>query len=129
MRFFRGLHYVFFFFVGALIGAALGGVAVQTLNMLDAATLPYGIMRLIIVGVAGIGGGISMMWLSRYCVVFITSLAGTFILLESIPEEGVQIFFIPIFLTSVAIQTGFVRTLGLGWREREEEEEEEEEEE
>jgi hypothetical protein len=59
--------------------------------------------------------------------VFITSLAGTFFLLQSIPKSEAQIFFIPIFLTSVVIQTGFVQTLGLGLERKSDKKEEEEE--
>jgi hypothetical protein len=125
-RFFRALHKVFFFFIGALLGAVLWGADETTLLNLASVPALGDSMRIVVHLVVSCVCGIAMVLLSRYCIVIIASLAGTALLLTSIMNEKVHILFIPLFLTSVAIQTGFVRALGLGVARKSDEKENEE---
>lgn len=106
---FKRLHVIFFFFIGACLGILGGEFLTRYLVQQHVEAFePLG-ARILLKAVTGLLTAIIVARLSRYAIISITALVGTLLILSSWDYQHIQLLFLPIFLTSLGIQTGILK--------------------
>jgi hypothetical protein len=106
---FKRLHVIFFFFVGACLGILGGEFLTRYLVQQQVETFQSLGAQILLKAVTGLLTAIIVARLSRYAIITITALVGTLFILSSWDYHHVQLLFLPIFLTSLALQTGLLK--------------------
>jgi hypothetical protein len=106
---FKRLHVIFFFFIGACLGVLGGEFLTRYLVQQHVETFQSLGARVLLKTVSGLVTAIIVARLSRYAIITITALVGTLFILSSWDYYHIRLLFLPIFLTSLALQTGLLK--------------------
>ncbi len=106
---FKRLHVIFFFFIGACLGVLGGEFLTRYLVQQHVATFESLGARVLLKAACGLLTAIIVARLSRYAIITITALVGTLFILSSWDYYHIQLLFLPIFLTSLGLQTGILK--------------------
>lgn len=108
--FMRSLQYYFFFLLGATAGAPLA-LSILSLDPLHHQPWAKGNgASIVAMLIGGLLGGILALKGRRYIVALVSAAMGAALIAVSLPDTHRALIAIPCFLTSLFVQTGFIRT-------------------
>ena len=124
---FKNLHYLFFFAMGAALGVLASSLLMDDflrLIRIETANEIYQIIFKICIAVVS---GILFVVLSKYVVVIVAAFFGTWLINSGAGDTLPDYVYIPVFLTSLVIQTGLIKSFKPPEPEKSEEEKKEKE--